>query len=466
MAYVEGGTVWVPPSWFHPASPRHPALTPPYCQEAIPEKPPMEKLIIQNFLTIHSAEIDVRRFNVFIGPQASGKSIVAKLLYFFKAEFGKVFEETARKMQGKREFHATLKSKFETIFPRIYWDTQAFSIAYHCGELTILVKSEAGLRNKTKWSITCSDGVYGLQAALKKKYETALEGKFSEHAISQSLTAVWMDHRNGIANSNYSRILDAQVFIPANRSFFAALQKNIFSILAHDIQIDYFLKDFGSTYENAKRWFTNDVFWEMLAEEPKQKRLSIMGSIVAGQYSDENGEDWIVSPTGKINLAHASSGQQESLPMLLVLCAMPYVCALQGRAGFFIEEPEAHLFPVSQQAVVSLLALIANTTPHQLFITTHSPYILTALNNCILADATYESADEAGKQKVLEIMPKHQHVALKDVAAWTVTEKGTIESILDEEAGIIGASILDGVSQHFEGVMNELLDIRYGGPSL
>ena len=116
--------------------------------------------------------------------------------------------------------------------------------------------------------------------------------------------------------------------------------------------------------------------------------------------------------------------------------------------------------------MISLLALITNKTQHQFFITTHSPYLLTALNNCIIAHETYAAADEAGKQKVLEIMPQHQHIDFADVAAWTVTEKGTIESILDQEAQFIGASILDGVSQHFETVTNELLDIRYDGQSL
>ena len=189
-----------------------------------------------------------------------------------------------------------------------------------------------------------------------------------------------------------------------------------------------------------------------------------MEKIISGHYLDENEEDWIVNVNGKINLAHASSGQQESLPMLLVLCQLAYE---DSRAGFFIEEPEAHIYPDSQKDIISLLALFLNETKHQFFVTTHSPYLLTALNNCILAHETYyEAADDAGKQKVLAIMPKHQHIAFEDMAAWTVTEKGTIKSILDQEAKIIGASILDGVSQHFETVTNELLDILYEEKSL
>ena len=40
-------------------------------------------LVIDNFLIFDHAEIDINKFTVFIGPQASGKSIVAKLVYFF-----------------------------------------------------------------------------------------------------------------------------------------------------------------------------------------------------------------------------------------------------------------------------------------------------------------------------------------------------------------------------------------------
>ena len=425
----------------------------------------MEKLIIHNFLTIRSAEIEVRRFNLFIGPQASGKSIIVKLLYFFKAEFGNAFKETIRKMQGRDKLEDALKEKFETIFPRRYWNTQEFSIEYRCGELTLSVKTEKGSSGEYNWSITCSEGAYELQSTLKEKYKASLEPNTQQYG---NLSFLYIDffgftYSLIIAQSIYSQNFEDQIFIPANRTFFTSLQKNIFSILSGKIDIDYFLKVFGSTYEQTKR------FLEFIAEENSlweyEDTLEIMAEIIRGRYVDEEGEDWIVNNNGKINLAHASSGQQESLPMLLVLSVLPL--ADKGiRSGFFIEEPEAHLFPVSQKAVISLLALITNKTQHQFFITTHSPYLLTALNNCIIAHETYAAADEAGKQKVLEIMPQHQHIDFADVAAWTVTEKGTIESILDQEGQFIGASILDGVSQHFETVTNELLDIRYDGQSL
>ncbi|MBO9201147.1 MULTISPECIES: AAA family ATPase [Niastella] len=45
----------------------------------------MEKLRIRNFGPIEDADIDLKRINVFIGPQASGKSTIAKVISAFRS---------------------------------------------------------------------------------------------------------------------------------------------------------------------------------------------------------------------------------------------------------------------------------------------------------------------------------------------------------------------------------------------
>jgi predicted ATPase len=44
----------------------------------------MQKIIIKNFGAIEYAEIEIKKVLVLIGEQASGKSTIAKLIYFFK----------------------------------------------------------------------------------------------------------------------------------------------------------------------------------------------------------------------------------------------------------------------------------------------------------------------------------------------------------------------------------------------
>jgi len=45
----------------------------------------MQKIIIKNFGAIEYAEIEIKKVLVLIGEQASGKSTIAKLIYFFKS---------------------------------------------------------------------------------------------------------------------------------------------------------------------------------------------------------------------------------------------------------------------------------------------------------------------------------------------------------------------------------------------
>lgn len=42
----------------------------------------MEKLKIYNFLGLNDIDLEINEFNILIGPLASGKSVIAKLLYF------------------------------------------------------------------------------------------------------------------------------------------------------------------------------------------------------------------------------------------------------------------------------------------------------------------------------------------------------------------------------------------------
>ncbi|MCA6555667.1 MAG: AAA family ATPase, partial [Pseudanabaena sp. M114S2SP2A07QC] len=53
----------------------------------------MQKIIIKNFGAIEYAEIEIKKVLVLIGEQASGKSTIAKLIYFFKTLRDDIFNQ-------------------------------------------------------------------------------------------------------------------------------------------------------------------------------------------------------------------------------------------------------------------------------------------------------------------------------------------------------------------------------------
>ena len=93
-------------------------------------------------------------------------------------------------------------------------------------------------------------------------------------------------------------------------------------------------------------------------------------------------------------------------------------------------------------------------------ITTHSPYILTSINNLMQAGQLAKK-DIVDPRKLGQIVPKRYHVDPDDVAAYHF-ENGTATSIIDEEEGLIMADKIDDVSIDLSNQFNKLLDLEFG----
>ena len=431
----------------------------------------MERIEINGFLTIDHANFEIRKINVLIGEQAQGKSVIAKLVYFFKNSFSDVFYQSIQKFETKRDIEKKCLIQFEQIFPRYSWANKTFSIVYTNGACNAsIIRTQ--IDNKYVIKFNYSENLIDFHKELKNTYKAVLNRfsnrieRESEKKIPSKIDILFYETTSEkIDNSNYSNLFKTSIFIPAGRSFFATLQKNVFSFLANDLDIDILIKEFGSRYEQSKRFHqidpsnfsdshkTNDV--------ARKKINHLINEIIVGEYLYSEGQDWILSKGNRTNLAHTSSGQQESLPMLLVLKSLSRI--YEKETTFFIEEPEAHLFPVSQKQIISLLATIHNAFGHYFFITTHSPYILTAINNLVIGQDAYVKAKDNIKnlKKLAEVLSSDELIRLEDVSAYTL-KNGCLESIIDTENRLIGANLLDSISDEFEIAFNVAADILYG----
>jgi len=56
----------------------------------------MQKIVIKNFGAIPDAEIEIKNILILIGEQASGKSTIAKLIYFFKSIRDELFNPSCK----------------------------------------------------------------------------------------------------------------------------------------------------------------------------------------------------------------------------------------------------------------------------------------------------------------------------------------------------------------------------------
>lgn len=422
----------------------------------------MEKIRITNFLLIKELEIELKRINVFIGPQAQGKSIVAKLIKFFK-EIPLSLSNSIASGKESAEFRHHQLSKFNKMFPEQYWNNSSFNIEYSNKYFSIsLIKDNIDSALQIKFS----ESLLGAEFATRSFNTMLLENE--ERRISEEETAsepvprrIMLDEIrrvfveklfNGCTNPSVDRVF----YVPAGRSFFANLQKNIFSFINSDIKIDYFLTEFGSIYENVK-----DLRRHSFIKERTPKLVNdYFESLIKGSFIVEDGEDWIVGNNGKINVINSSSGQQEALPMALVMSIWPYIELNLISKSFIIEEPEAHLFPAAQGEMTSLIANAYNYNVNtSTIITTHSPYILSALNVCIQAKNTLIEAPEKS-ETIYEVVPESELIDYRDVSAYLINE-GAARDIFDRELNLIDASEIDNISNVFANRYDRLLDIQF-----
>ncbi len=121
-----------------------------------------------------------------------------------------------------------------------------------------------------------------------------------------------------------------------------------------------------------------------------------------------------------------------------------------NNSQFIIEEPEMNLFPETQRDLVyHLLNRCLEREGNRLTITTHSPYILYALNNCMMAGLVYDKMDEESKGRLKCDTSK---ISPSDVSIYEIQE-GVVKRIQKE----------DGLIQdnYFDQQMGKLMDDFY-----
>lgn len=425
----------------------------------------MENLKINNFLSIQKVDIQLKKINIFIGPQAQGKSVIAKLIKYFK-DYPTNLTRHVSEGKTKRDILKEEKSRFIKIFPQQYWSNDCFNITYSNKHYSIEISNN----EKQKFNIVISDKmtktIQKLRTVLKKDNDLPLDAPLNSALERRKKRDIDQELRRILCQELFSTNdlkIETVMYIPAGRSFFANLQKNVFSFLSSSIEIDYFLTEFGAIYEQTKKVMSQRVFSEILQKEVPNSVNKLVETLICGKYSSEKGEDFIKTNLKKVNLNNSSSGQQESLPMALMLSTWPYLSSTFERS-FIIEEPEAHLFPSAQSIVVSLIAAASNRAEHfcSYTITTHSPYILSALNNLIQAGNTSKSIARENiklREELYKLVPETQLVDFDDVTAYMVNN-GKVNTIIDNELKILDANEIDRISSVFSDTFDKLIEME------
>ena len=448
----------------------------------------MERLIVKNFAGIKEAELEFRDITVLIGPQAEGKSVIAKLMYVMRegrkwVERNEISKEIYKRVRVNPELstavgmHIKSDMQINNIIRDLLieamdssaWNTipgaQLVSILdYVAIQGTTEIKIDAMRRKIGGVSITLSD---------EFRRNTA------DNPLISAFTTIFMHiipKSAKIPKSEYAKLVKFfidrlfediikffHIFIPANRSIYALIQR--MPELWVGALTDSMFIHFGTYYEQVKRWWFNEGMHN-------ETLRSLMEGFVGGELVETALGEAIKHPDGRVvDMVMVSSGQKEILPLVLTLLWLIEKKDEIYNVVLYIEEPEAHLFPETQKKLVNLIAEVYNALKGRLrlVITTHSPYILTALNNLLYAgyirDKFKDRKDVAAKlEKVLrrqENIPSlgSRIISPSKVAVYEVKRSGT-RSILDEN-GLISDSYMDEIADELHREEEELYEIKW-----
>lgn len=102
-------------------------------------------------------------------------------------------------------------------------------------------------------------------------------------------------------------------------------------------------------------------------------------------------------------------------------------------SNIIIEEPEQNLFPQTQVTLMYDILKNINKDRDSLVITTHSPYILYALNNCMLGWIVKENVPEEDEECMTQ---KDSWINPENVSVWEIKD-GMFTPYMDSENGTI-----------------------------
>lgn len=452
----------------------------------------MQRLIVNNFGPLRHVEIDVNPFLVLIGEQASGKSTIAKLIYFFKSlsdeMFSRYYNSPKLGIDYTNDVIFPIREKFYDVFGSTF-HLPDFKIIYHFSEDRSV---ELSLNDEKKLYVHLSRNFFNNEDSIEmRSYKTTLinlkeeierEFNLAKKVVLQQNQTLYLTKLADKINSIFCNKQNDSLFILAGRNatigYSAAFEKMLAISLQQSIEeqgkrvyeskeqtIDETLMlDFVDRVDKMKQILIKLGNFEGIMAKTsgkKHKKLSnsynLIKKVIRGQYTNSVYGERIVVEGGKyVYLRNASSGQQESIRILQDAFLSLYT---ENQVFRIIEEPEAHLFPEAQMYVVQLLAMLSNANENnQIIITTHSPYVLAALNNLMFAHSVGNMQQD--KAPVDSLIQEDSWLNPQRVGSYRLSG-GFSENIVDENLKMIKAELIDEVSTVLNQQYDDLLNILH-----
>ena len=424
----------------------------------------MTHIVIKNVGPIKNAEFDLNKINVFMGPQSSGKSTIAKIIsYCSWYEKNYILESKPLKdFYGELlEFH-NLEDSYFSDDSYIEYQSKNCHIVFNGRDKkdikrTATVGSDNLFKNEKIEYIPAERNVVAIAGIgeynktnnnilgfLYEWYEAKREKKKESPYVLPLKTL-------GNISYYYSQEDDADHLILENGKEIKLQHSSsglisitpLLLVYAYVLNGVYLKKRNKTPLERVKLKPKLDSYDEGLKErlekmmndlEENRSRLNKAKKIFKelGDSMDDSVTKDVRSELDEIEKAMDKLQNEFNIEM--------GVDTNYNYSKVIIEEPELNLFPKTQQELVYYMLSVLNSDErdHQLVLTTHSPYILFALNNCMMGGLVKDNIPEKERHSFVS---QTAWIDPKKVSIYEIHD-GSLQTIQDED-GIIEDNYLN-----------------------
>lgn len=446
------------------------------------------EVIIKDFGPVKEAKVDLNKdFQILIGVQASGKSTICKVVYFcqkirdYTLDFlmDAIHDDENQKKNSFEYYQKYLTKQFMLCFGKISF-AQEFTIEYYFNDSYIMLTSTkdgyAFFEFDDKLRLMLLDvmkEVNSLQLSWANMIsEDSAYNRVWRYGNKLYQSYIWghnheiLDRTRKLLKKDLAIIFGSNVeilYIPAGRSLLATMSEQLSKMPLE--QMDMTMREFIRLIEEMKKNFSSKIpemvrdfqrtEIDILDEELLEQAYCLIRRILKADYtSDSDGEKIYFDEKQWVKLIYGSSGQQEALWILLLVFN---IILRKQKVFMVIEEPEAHLFPVAQKDMISLISLMVNSTGSKVILTTHSPYILTSANILLYSDKVETHQKEVEKM----VVAPNVRIKYDDFDAFVIGgENKPMESLLDEESHMVSTRYIDEVSAITNSELEQLIDME------
>lgn len=378
----------------------------------------MNRIEIKNIGPIKDVDFELNKINVLMGPQSSGKSTIAKIISFCQ------WAEKRYLLDG--EFNYDVREQlleFHRLSDNYFYENSSFT--YETDFITITYKGKK------------------LKKSIRKKQTSKIYKKSKNIYIPSERNFVSViPNLSKYKETNDNIMSFVYDWFTAKRIFNSS---NLLSVLNLGIQ-------FYNKSENDNDILLLNNKREILLREGSSGLQSIIPLIVNIEYltnyiyknnisnsveeKDSLKNFLLKNITQILDLSKFKDVDdikkhqldEKDVKKLLISYQRTRFLEVYNSTNFIIEEPEQNLFPSTQRDLINYLFHKMNDKrDHSLILTTHSPYILYSINNCLMG---YNVKDMVDSNEETDIINKESWLNPDLVSIWQVKD-GKVVSVKD-----------------------------------